>query len=66
MTKKLTNSLVVGGVTNNSPLMIWQEAEHRHCCPWCGGDTLALGLGIIGPHAMVWAVAANLHGQQKM
>jgi hypothetical protein len=36
--------------------------SHR---PWCGNDTYALGLGVLKPHAMVWAKATRRHGRHQ-
>lgn len=56
---------MVGGVaaTACTPGSIHQ-AKRRHHRPWCGSDIRALGWGIIGAQAMVWAKAADQHGEQ--
>ena len=44
------------------PLMGDTEAEHKHHRPWYGDDVCALGWGVVGAQAMVWAKAADHHG----
>ncbi len=41
----------------------WEDAqtEHMRHHPWCGDDIYALGLGVLGSHAMVGAIAAGHH-----
>ena len=38
------------------------EAERNHHRPWYGDDVCALGWGVVGAQAMVWAKAADHHG----
>ena len=38
------------------------KAEREHHRPWYGDDVCALGWGVVGAQAMVWAIAADRHG----
>jgi hypothetical protein len=42
--------------------MKWHQTKRISHHPWCGDDAYALGLGVLKPHAMVWAKAARRHG----
>ena len=39
------------------------QAKRKWHCPWCGGDTCTLGLGIGMQQVMVWVKAAEHHGE---
>ncbi len=54
-----------GGGTNSSRPRRHGKTERRNHRSGCGGDACVLGWGVVGPQAMVWAEAADRHGQRK-